>query len=165
VLGAAVTLGSWAAIGFEGLLDYPDRLRIIEFSESYSIVGMVVELGLAEWVGRTVAALVGVGLLVLLVVRARRGDDLGAFTCAIAAAMAFTPVVWQHYLVLLAVPLAVARPRFSAIWLLPIVLWVVPRAGNGDLFQPFLPAVVAGVIVVVLLSRRSVEAVVTEPAT
>ena len=86
---------------------------------------------------------------------ARRGDEVGSFACAIAAALAFSPVVWLHYLVLLAVPLGIARPRFSALWLLPIVLWVCPRAGNGDGLQPFLPALVAVVLVGALVERSS----------
>ena len=84
--------------------------------------------------------LAGGVLLVGVVVLGRRGDDSHAFACAIVATLALSPVLWLHYLVLLSVPLAICRPRFSAIWLVPIVLWVCPRADNGDGLQPFLPA-------------------------
>ena len=50
-------------------------------------------------------------------------------------------------------PLGLARPRFSAVWLLPIVLWVCPRGGNGTGLQPFLPALVMLVLMLVVLLR------------
>ena len=31
--------------------------------------------------------------------------------------------MWLHYLVLLYVPIALARPRLSGLWLLPLALW------------------------------------------
>ena len=85
--------------------------------------------------------------------------------CAIVAALALSPVVWLHYPVLLAVPLGIARPRFAPIWLLPIVLWVCPRAANGDGMQPFIPAIVVAVMLVALLvSPGAVRRPVESPA-
>ena len=63
----------------------------------------------------------------------RERDERRSFTCAIAAAHRPDARLWQHYLVLLVVPVALARPRFSAIWLLPILLWVVPRVPDSGL--------------------------------
>jgi hypothetical protein len=40
------------------------------------------------------------------------------FRLSIVAALATSPIVWNHYLVLLYVPLALTRPRFSPVWLL-----------------------------------------------
>jgi hypothetical protein len=60
--------------------------------------------------------------------------------------------VWLHYLVLLVVPLALARPRFSVLWLLPVVLWASPRAGHGEGVETILPAVVVTLVLAVLLS-------------
>jgi hypothetical protein len=104
--------------------------------------------------GRLLMAIGGGALLLTAILLGRRGDDRRAFTCAIAAALVLTPVVWMHYLALLAVPLALARPRFSAVWLLPIVLWVCPRSENGDGLQTFLPAIVSAVLVGVILARE-----------
>jgi hypothetical protein len=152
-VGLAVTLASWAIIGFAGLTSFPDQLSKVEFDASYSIVAIAEELGLGSAVGRVLTVLVGGIALAGVVYLARRGDDLGSFTASIAAALALTPVVWQHYLVLLAVPLAIARPRFSAAWLLPILLWVSPRADNGDVVQVVMPAIVAALLVAIVLSR------------
>jgi len=88
---------------------------------------------------------------------ARERDDFRAFTCALLASMALTPIVWQHYILLLLAPLALVRPRFSVIWLLPILLWVNPAEGNGHGVQPFLPALVTVCLAVVILGRPRAE--------
>ena len=159
VIGVAVTLGAWAAIGFDGLGGYPDllrRLNEIQAENSYSFVGMTATLGIGETVGQALTFVVGAALLVATVVLARRGDEFRSFTCAVVATLALSPIVWLHYLVALIVPLAIARPRFSAIWLLPILLWVSPRPGYPEeAFQTFAPAVVTAILVAFLLGRSS----------
>ena len=167
VLGVAVTIGAWAAIGFDGLTGYPDllrRLSEIQAENSYSFVGMAVTLGLGEVVGQALTVLVGGALLVWCVVLARSGDDFRSFTCAVAASLALSPIVWLHYLVVLLVPLAIARPRFTALWLLPVVLWASPRPGYAEGFQTFAPALVAAALLVVLLGRPRPRAVVRAQA-
>ena len=71
--------------------------------------------------------------------------------------------MWLHYLVVLLVPMAIARPRFSALWLLPVLLWVSPRPGYAEGVQTFMPALAATILVAVLLvrptTRRGVLAV------
>ncbi len=155
-VGVVVTFVAWAAIGFDGLGGYLDllrRLSDIQSENSYSIVGMASTLGLSSAVGQGLTVVLGGALLVACVVLARRGDDLRSFTCAVAATLALSPIVWLHYLVLLLVPLAISRPRFSIVWLLPILLWSSPRPGYAEGFQTFLPALVAVILVAVVLAR------------
>jgi len=159
LIGLGATLGAWALIGFDGLGGYPDllrRLSEIQAERSYSIVGMTATLGLGEIVGQALTLAVGVGLLVWCVILGRRGDDERAFTCAVAATLALSPIVWLHYLVALLVPLAILRPRFSLIWLLPVLLWVSPKPGYAEGFATFMPAVAAAVLFGVLLLRPPV---------
>jgi alpha-1,2-mannosyltransferase len=155
-IGVVVTLGAWAVIGFQGLTAYPrllERLTEIHAHESYSFVGMAAVLGFDPAVGNVLMAVVG-GFLVFACLRyGREGDDRRAFTCAIVAALALTPILWQHYLLLLLAPLGLARPRFSVIWLLPVVLWLSPHPGDPGTLQAFLPAVVVAILLVVLLAR------------
>lgn len=155
-LGALVTFVAWAAIGFDGLRGYPDlvqRLTDIQAEKSYSIVGMAATAGLGSAAGKAIALGVGLALLLACVVLARRGDDARSFTCAVAATLALSPIVWLHYLTLLLVPLAIARPRFSLLWLLPVLLWVSPKPGYAEGFQTFMPAVAAAVLLGALLAR------------
>jgi alpha-1,2-mannosyltransferase len=125
--GLLLALGSWAAIGFAGLRDYPyllEKLDGIAASESYSVFAIGQALGLSETAARLVAVAL-CAVLLLLALRAARGEDGDArsLTLSLAAALALSPIVWLHYLVLLTVPIALARPRFSGLWLLPLALW------------------------------------------
>ncbi len=131
---------------------------------SYSIVGMTATLGLGDVVGQALALALGVGLLVWCVVFARRQDEERAFTCAIAATLALSPIVWLHYLVALLVPMAIARPRFSLIWLLPVLLWVSPRPGYAEGVATFMPAIAAAILITVLLARPRTRQLVAEVA-
>jgi hypothetical protein len=155
-IGVAVTLAAWAVIGFDGLTGYPAlvrRLSDIQAENSYSLVGMAATAGLPAAFGRALTLVIGGGLLMGCVVFARRSDDARAFTCAVAATLALSPIVWLHYLVVLLVPLAITRPRFSLIWLLPILLWVSPKPGYAEGFQAFLPAIAVVILLVVMLAR------------
>jgi alpha-1,2-mannosyltransferase len=155
-IGLAITLGAWAAIGFDGLTGYPDllrRLSEIQSERSYSIVGMAATLGLDDVAGRVLTLVIGASLLAGCVVFARRDDEVRSYTCAIAATLALSPIVWLHYLVVLLVPLAIARPRFSLIWLLPVLLWISPKPGYAEGFETFVPALAAAILVGVLLGR------------
>ena len=152
-VGLAITAALWFALGFDGLVDYPGRLRDLSATESirrdsYSFVGLATTLGLGVVVGQAMMLVTGVSLMVGSFVRGRKGDDLGAFCLALAAALALTPILWMHYLLLLMVPLAIARPRFTPLWLLPIL----PLVGPEPLFPvgplAFLPVLVIVVIVV-----------------
>jgi hypothetical protein len=159
-VASAVTLGAWAVIGFDGLSTYREQLAEIDFANSYSLRAMAEELGLDPLVGTLASVLVGGALLGATMRLSRRGDEVRSFTCAVGAALVLTPVVWQHYLALLAVPLALARPRFGVVWVLPVLLWLSPRAGNGDGIEPFLPAIVAALVLGVILSHPRSHAAV-----
>jgi hypothetical protein len=156
-IGVVTTFAAWAAIGFDGFASYPDlleRLNELQSQRSYSLVGMAATAGLDPVVGSALTLVVGLSLLVGCVVFARQGDDVRSFTCAVAATLALSPIVWLHYLVALLVPLAIARPRFSALWLLPVLLWVSPKPGYAEGYQTFGPALVAAIMVVALLAPR-----------
>ncbi len=43
-----------------------------------------------------------------------------------------SPVLEAHYLAIVLVPLAISRPRITALWLLPLVLWVTPADWPTD---------------------------------
>ena len=48
-----------------------------------------------------------------------------------AAALVLSPIVWLDYYAVAAIPLAVVRPRLSAIWFAPLVTWGLLNAGIG----------------------------------
>jgi hypothetical protein len=137
----------WALIGFQDLKSYPSLVRDVadQQANSWSLVALAEGLDFAPTFARTLSLAVGVCLLFLSYRAARApGDtkevrDRRSFTLAIAAALALTPVVWNHYLLLLIVPVALARPRLSGLWGLPLAancLYLFDWYGPGDGLRP-----------------------------
>ena len=91
---------------------------------------------------------VGLALLTAVVLTARAPDgDAVAYSFAIVASIALTPIVWLHYFSLLVLPLAVLRPRFAWPWLLLWVFWLMPDQENqGELWRIALAAGLTGVL-------------------
>ncbi len=147
-LGAAFALGfallSWAAIGFRGIGDYVPLLRELsdlEAEKSYSSLGVLTSLGAPSTLARalTIAAFATLLALAWRAARGGRDGDRRSFTLVLAAALVLTPILWLHYLVVLVVPIALARPRLSALWFVPLAAlvpsWLDWYGGwaNGDL--------------------------------
>ena len=124
----------WIAIGFAGLRQYPALLQEVADQQdyrSYSIIALVRSLGGSSELAKVLSLLLGVALLALAF-RAARNHALTAcdrdrisLGYALAAALVLTPVIWPHYLVLLLAPLALARPRLSALWLFVLAATVL----------------------------------------
>jgi hypothetical protein len=152
-----VTLGLWAVIGFSGLLGYPDslhHLQAVEGTNGYTVQALAEDLRLSHQLAVLLAVATGLASLAAVVVYARRRQDAQAFASAVVAVIATSPIVWLHSFALLLAVLGVLRPRFSALWLLPAVLWFVSTGtGNG---QPWETAATLGVAVaVVVLAFRA----------
>lgn len=149
--GLLATAISWWAIGFAGFGQYPHLLGTLSKAEgviSYSLLGLGYDLGasvhlaaLLPWAAAAVAA------LVLLELGRRGTADHVVFTAAVAAALVATPILWLHYLVLVLAPLAIVRPRFSALWAAPLLLWAASKpAAYGDLWRVVLVLAVLGLV-------------------
>jgi hypothetical protein len=126
---AAVVL-PWAVIGFAGMSTYPDLLRVAEevyAVHSYSIATMLSALGTETELAARAALAVGLGLAAAAFYVGRRRADSVSLSVAVLAAILGSPIVWPFYYALLLVPLAIARPRFSALWLLPGLFYFAYR--------------------------------------
>lgn len=159
LVAAGVTLGAWAVLGFEGLTVYPEllrRLADVVADRGYSLVALGTELGLPRELAGALPWIVGIALLAAVVVSVRRSDgDQLAFSLALVAAVALTPIVWMHYFALLIVPLAIARPRLSWVWLSLWVFWLTPvQESQGDLWRIALSVAIASAVAVSLRARR-----------
>jgi hypothetical protein len=97
-------------------------------------------------IGTGVMVTSGFVLLYAMVRAAMRREDERVFRLSIVAALATSPIVWNHYLVLLVVPLALVRPRFSPAWLAGS--WVI---GVGILDGRTLAIVTAAVWIVIFV--------------
>ena len=110
---------------YTGLDDYVSALTHVGrgFDQaSYTPFGLLVQAGAPDLFARVVS----VGLVVALLwgTWAYR-----SFTLAVAAALAASPIVWLDFFGLAAIPLAVARPRLSWVWFVPLGAWGLNGAG------------------------------------
>jgi hypothetical protein len=112
---------------YMGIDDYAHRLSKLGRAfdqDSYTVFGLLVQAGASEGVARGATFAVGIGILVAM-------WRYQSFALAIAAALVLSPIVWLDYFALAALPLALARPRLSAIWFVPIATWGLEGAGIG----------------------------------
>ena len=147
----AVTVGLWSVIGFAGFADLPTNIRRLEHVHAdrvYTVSTLARHVGLSEqaqmflWVTVALVGLSGV------VVYGRLGDDRRSYSCAMATAIVASPIVWMHSFAFLIIPLALLRPRFSAIWLLPAAMWLFADqlSGRPSLAQLAVTLAVAGIV-------------------
>lgn len=151
VIAVGVLVASWAAIGFSGLVDYPDLVRRLSQQQEesgYTLYALGIDLGLSSGLARALWAGLGIATIAAVIVVARRGDDRSAFILALAATIALSPVVWLHYFALLLVVVAIAQPQLGPLWFLGLPLQVIVTDGayNGSPFQT------AGVLAVAVIT-------------
>jgi hypothetical protein len=148
MLGVVVMFGAWAVIGFAGLADYSQMLSnatFIQEGRASSLVAVLLALGLSAGAAHIAAFAAAGGLLLLAWQRRSLPDgDRQVFCLALIAGLTASPIVWDHYMVLLFVPIALASPRLSPIWFLPLCAPLVmvtmfalsPRPGTIGAIDP-----------------------------
>lgn len=127
IAAAVAAFSLLLVLPFTGLHDYVDsltRLGRVFDQDSYNVYGLLVQAGASDLVARVAMLVVG-GLLLGATWRYR------SLALALAAAFALSPIVWLDYFTLAALPLALARPRLSAIWFVPLLTWGAEGAGIG----------------------------------
>jgi alpha-1,2-mannosyltransferase len=159
VVLVVAALAGWTVTGFGSLVHYPSALShmaSLEQGDGYSTIAVGLAFGLSVTAAR-VAALILTALLVLGIFAVARGEDgdRRSFSLAIVTALLSTPIVWSHYFVLLLVPIALARPRLSALWLVPIGFWMCSIRSGGDVRMIVIAVSLTAVISVVALRPPS----------
>jgi len=134
------TVVGYAVVGFSGLRAYPhilNRLTSLVADQSYSPYAFFRSLGASPDGARLAMLACGAAVLVALVALARRPDgERPAFILALAGSLVLSPIVWPHYLAVLCVALALARPRVGVAWLAPMALWFsVPAWSGGNTYR------------------------------
>lgn len=157
-IGLGLLLLSWAAIGFAGIVDYPDLMTRLQDSigdDSYTLHVVGLDLGLPHVVARAVWLAAGLVVLASVVVVGRRGDERRAFVLAMAAALALTPIVWLHYFALLLVVVGLMRPRLGVVWFVPLAMVLTPGSGDPTPFETSWTLGVAAVTIALALRASS----------
>jgi alpha-1,2-mannosyltransferase len=143
-------LGGWAVIGFAGMRSYPTLVHVLEQVEapaSYSVIALLGLSGTAATAATVVLSLASVAAIWLAARTA--GGDRRAFAVAVVASLVATPLLWLHYLLLIYVPIGLYRPRLSALWFVPLVLWATPSThSHGVTWQILLALGVLAMVAV-----------------
>jgi hypothetical protein len=128
----AANIAAWVVVGFSQVSAYTDLVRAVTKVEevmAYTPLALALRLGAGHVLADLLAALavVVVGYVTFRCARQHRESAvlLGAITISLLA----TPIVWRHYFVLFLVPLAISRPRLSALWAIPVVMLPFPVTG------------------------------------
>ena len=159
----AVAALGWLVVSPSTLIEYGEVDRLlaaIQQERGISLVAFGGELGLTPTAGRVLAVTIGVSLLAAAVWLGREpGGAAAGYAVAVCAALALSPIVWNHYLVLALVPLALLSPGYSwhwwvawaAGWLLP------PTAQEGPQAATIALPLLFAAVLVAALRRRSAE--------
>lgn len=123
-----LVFAAWAFIGFDGLADYPDLLRVVQdvyAVRSISLATVAGGLGASVSEAVAVSAVAGLALLGVAVWAVRRVDgDRRAFTVVVTACIVASPIVWPNYTALLLVPIAIMWPRLAPAWFFGYAVWL-----------------------------------------
>jgi alpha-1,2-mannosyltransferase len=159
LVAAAITLGSWAVLGFAGFGDYPRLLSSLSAAvqgKGWSVVALGLSLGLSAAAAKALAFGLGCAVFAVAGCAPRRNRDFWLFALAIATAILLSPIVWLHYFLLLVAPLAIAYPRLSRAWFVPLLFWIWPfQETGGDTWKIALGLVLlAGLTAAALSAAR-----------
>lgn len=153
-VAAALVLGSWAVIGFTGIVEYEALLRHLSdvMDEwGYSVYALALDLGAGDALARAAWLVVALTLLAAAYAVTRRGDARRGFVLAVTAVIACSPIVWLHYFALLLVVVAVAQPTLGIAWFAPLLMFGSEELQNGTPFQTALTLVAAALTVGIAL--------------
>lgn len=134
-LTAAFILAPFASVGIDALRSYPHLLRTLTMVDGPSSFSLLAVFDSATSHHSAQLALVLATFILVGVIGAvARGEegDRRAFSVAIVAAVMLSPIVWAHYFILLAAPIALVRPRLAALWFTPLLFWATGASALGE---------------------------------
>jgi len=126
-------------------------LTEVQQTTGFSVIAYAHALGLSVRVG-TLATIVIAGLLIArAAVALRRDDEIAGFTWIPLIVLVASPIVWNHYLMILFVPLIVRAPQIDRRWLViaPLGPVIVSSTADTPFLLPFVLAFVVGFVLVI----------------
>ena len=153
-LTAAALLVPFLPLGIGVARSYISVLHVLDqvFGPiSFSSHALLTAIGASSSLAGVVVGVMAVGLTVWIWRLGGRADgDRSALVGAVIAALLVSPIVWVHYYGLLVVPIALARPRLSGLWFVPLLFWSTHALeSNGDLWRLFLATAILTTVAVV----------------
>lgn len=158
IASAAAFAVPFGLLGLKTFRGYPHFLRVLDQANegsSLSSAAFLRAFGAGVTVAHAIVFAVGAALILLAVVLGlKRGGDRGVFTVIVLVALLTTPIVWMHYYFLLVVPIALARPRLSGLWFIPLLYWLSPTPQGGGLWWRLVVALGVTLTIAVVAARR-----------
>lgn len=137
IVGSAGVILPWALIGFDGFSSYLDLLRVAEeiyAAHSFSVATVLSALGGDPEFGSRVALGLGFAVAAAAFYAGRQRADGTSVSLAVLASILGSPIVWPYYHALLFIPIAIARVRFSVLWIVPTLFFVAERLPRARLY-------------------------------
>lgn len=130
LVGLGALLGLSFVVGPLGPLTYVhllETLSLHERNQGFSLHRLITETWGAGAATPGSVVIAGLALSWGALERQRHGErsDLLLFSCTLVAALALTPILWSHYLLLLLAPLLLARSRLRWLGLASLTSWAV----------------------------------------
>jgi hypothetical protein len=128
-IGTVATVSAWLPLGVHSFTGYPSLLHQLSIAEAYAgygVGGVSFALGVSAGAAALVPTILAPLLIALVWALTRRLGEEHSLAATLAAAIAMSPVVWEHYFALAILSLALVDRSFSARWLVPLVYWVLP---------------------------------------
>jgi hypothetical protein len=153
-LGIALVAG-WAAIGGDGLLDYPARLDAVV--DAHARNGMFVYALALQLVGSsTLAWVASLALTGALLVVSHALDERRMFQLLLVACLIASPIVWPMYLGLLVIVIGVSERRHQrTLWLALPATWMFILSPAGAPRPLWL--VLSGVVLVAVVTWTALD--------
>jgi hypothetical protein len=151
VMAGAATLNliGWAVLGFDQIPVYVKLLsRFAGLTErwGYSPIALALHLGAGQLLADTTGFAAAAAVVIVSLSSGGASRDRIVFSACVAACLLASPVVESHYLALMILPLALARPTLMPLWALPLLLLVTPANFPAD-WQRVLALGVAAAVV------------------
>ena len=128
--GAGINLIVWALVGFSEIHTYlhlSNEVTNALWRGGYSMLAVAHHLGLGRTSGEVLLVVCSaVAAAGVIYAGAVKRDERGALMLAILLMLVASPLLWSHYFALLLIPVALYRPRLSAVWALPLLMWPMP---------------------------------------
>jgi hypothetical protein len=137
VTDVMASVSAWAWISFGGFNSYPhllQRLGTLEGPRSYAPFWAA---GISGSGYLIIAVIAGV----IVAIATIRSSENSALAVAIVVALLVSPVLWLHYLALLAAVAALKQRRLHVLWILPLLLWTTPQQASAGTLWRILVAV------------------------
>ena len=150
--GALFNAVSWAVLGFNQIHAYTQLVNAVtkvEEGMAYTPLALALHLGASHALADVLAGLVFAAVACVTVAASRRDREWAVLLGVLTLSLLATPIVWRHYFVLFLVPMAISRPRLSAAWWIPLLMFVCPVT-DPVLWQLLLALAAMTLLVVVL---------------